>query len=260
MIVLDASLPPGALCLGGPEVLADDLPETAVWWHGTRDSFSTDPDTLAITEWRSLTGAVTAIPTDPNQGNGLIGATDTHLGVQCLDGVHCGLVAPSVVPDAQVVTLVVRYVPPPDGEARTVLTLNMGGAAQKGGGENYLFASEAEGLLTVKDDAGLVEITLPAPETPAARHVVISLDGPRLAVSDLTSRTQMAQAAAPVLSGPANLFIGCRNQRPRLQKTLGGALIVDVGVIADRALLTSGKRADRAALAALRRVLTWGAR
>ncbi len=61
----------------------------------------------------------------------------------------------------------------------------------------------------------------------------------------------------PVLTGPASLFIGCRNQRPGLTKTLGGALIADVWLWPGRALLVSDDPADRTALTALRRFVLW---
>lgn len=255
MLELPDRLPPGALCDAAGEVLARDLAATgALWWTGP--GLIADA-TGAVTGWSARLGDRVARPTEPNTGNGLIGEAGDMTGLQCRDGIHCGLVAEGVADDAGTVTLAARYLPPCGEEARTVLTFNTGGAARKAEGENYLFVSEAEGAIRVKDDLGRVEATLPAPAGDAPRLVVASLAGARLAVEVLGGDRAEARARAPVLSGPASLFFGCRNQRPRLLKTLGGALIADVWLWPGRALLMPSDAADRAALAALRRFHLW---
>jgi hypothetical protein len=255
MLDLPDALPPGALCDGGADLLAETLAEAgALWWAGS--GLIADA-TGAVTAWPPILGTGTAAPTIPNTGNGLIGAAGDLSGLQCRDGMHCGLVAEDVAVSSGTVSFAARYLPPFGEDAKTVLTFNTGGRARKSASENYLFLSEAEGLLTVKDDNGLVEATLLAPPTDTPRLVLVSLAEDRLAVEILTGLHTEVQARAPVLSGPANLFIGCRNQRPGLTKTLGGALIADVWLWPGRALLLSDAAPDRGALMALRRFWLW---
>ena len=259
MIDLDTPLPPGALCTPPPAYLAKLLPEGTQWWRGATDQFETDPKTRAITAWRPALGPQTLHPTEPNDGNGLIGALGDLEGLQCRDSVHCGLTADAVIPDAQTWSLAVRYLPLPQEDPRTIVTVNMGGAVRKTPGENYLFVSETEEVLTVKDDAGTIELTLPAPPPDADRTVILSVDGPRLSVTTLAGVAETCTGPGPILSGAANLFVGCRNQRPRLQKTLGSALISDIWVLPGRAILGAADAETRHILSALRRYLTWGA-
>lgn len=258
MLELDHDLPPGALCDRAADALhaaLADLP--ALWWHGDEAAFATDPKTRAIAAWRPRMGRPDAVPTAPNTGNALIGDAGDLTGLQCRAGVHSGLVADAAVDDAATATLALRYLPPHDDAALTLLTLNTGGAARKSDGENYLFLSESDGILTVKDDAGLVELTLPLPAPDQPRMVIVSLAGDRLAATVQGGASVTAMARAPVLSGAASLFFGCRNHRPGLLKTLGGALIADVWAFPGRALLLSDLPEDTATLTALNRYALW---
>lgn len=255
MLEISDRLPPGVLCDANAAQLAETLRALqACWWAG--DGLSTDA-TGAVTLWTDCIGGTAARPTDPNTGNGLTGAAGDLAGLQCRDGLHCGMVADSVTRDAATVSFAARYLPPWGEDAKTVLTFNTGGGAKKSAAENYLFLSETDGTLTVKDDKGLIEVTLPAPASDQPRLILVSLAGDRLAVEVMGGETAAGAARAPVLSGAGSLFIGCRNQRPGLTKTLGGALIADVWLWPGRALLLSDDPADHAALMALRRFHLW---
>jgi len=255
MLELPDTLPPGALCDASADLLAEALAATdALWWTGAD---LTADKTGAVTAWPDRITDRSAHPTAPNTGNGLIGAAGDLIGLQCRDGLHCGMVAEDVAQDAGAVTLATRYLPPWGEDAKTIFTFNTGGGAKKSPGENYLFLSEAEGTLTVKDDKGLIDLTLPAPGADQPRLILVTFARDRLAVEVIGGVQAQAQARAPVLTGPASLFIGCRNQRPGLTKTLGGALIADVWLWPGRALLLSDEPADRKALMALRRFHLW---
>ncbi len=249
MLDLDAALPPGALCEAHPDAVAAALGE-AYWWHGREDAMDTDPATGAITRWTPHGTGPAAIPTEPNKGLGQSAEIGGLFGLQCRAGTHCGMVAEGVTKAARTATMAIRFYTPPGDEARTLLTLN----AAEGG--NYLFLSEAAETLTVKDDNDLIEVDLPCPATETPRLLIVSLHGDQLAVS-LDGTRRKAQARAPVLTGPASLFIGCRNHRPKLFKTLGAALILDVWLFPGRALLMSDGAADTTSLAALARHHLW---
>ena len=249
MLELDTSLPPGALCAADPGAVGAAL-KGAVWWHGSEQHMQLDPKTGAVSLWRAYDGGPPAEPTEPNQGNGQLGEAGNMTGLQCRTGIHCGLVAEDVAPNAATATLAVRFYTPPGEDARTLLTLN---AARSG---NYLFLSESAGVLTAKDDNGRAEVSLPCPPGDAPRLAIMSLHGDQLALSLGPNRVDV-QAREHVLGGAASLFISCRNQRPRLLKTLGAALILDVWLFPGRALLHSDTPGDQRSLSALRRHHLW---
>lgn len=254
MITLDDSLPPGALCAADGPLAATLAADGALWWSGA--GIVTD-QAGTVTGWQATLQGATALPTDPNTGNGQMGEAGDLTGLMCREGVHCGLVAQDVAPDAGCVTLAARYLPPWGAEAKTIATLNTGGGAKRVEGENYLYLSEAEGRITVKDNAGLIEAQLVAPTEDAPRLVMVTLAGQKLRVALLGGPEVTATASAPVLAGMGHLFIGCRNQRPGLTKTLGAALIADIWLWPDRAILGSDRPADRATLLAMRRFWLW---
>ena len=258
MIEIGQNLPPGALCDATGALAADLATGGAIWWQGA--ALRTD-ETGAVTGWPAANAGLLAHPTDPNIGNGQIGQAGDLIGLQCRDGVHCGLVAMDALPQADHVSLALRYLPPWLGEAKTLITLNTGGSAKKIAGQNYLYLSEAEGVLTLKDDAGRCTIEIAAPAQDAPRLVLFALYGAQLSLAVIgtggTMTKASATASAPILSGAGHLFIGCRNQRPGLAKTLGGALIADIWLWPGRAVLGSDAPADRATVLAMRRFWLW---
>ncbi|GAB5448377.1 hypothetical protein [Gymnodinialimonas sp.] len=251
MLELPANLPPGALCAAHPGAVSAAL-KGAHWWHGSEPQMEQDPATGAVSLWRAYDGGPPAEPTEPNKGNGQIGEVDTLTGLQCRAGTHCGVVAEDAAPDATTATIAVRFYTPPGEDARTLFALN----AQRVG--NYVFLSETAGVLTAKDDQGRASVDLPCPDQDAPRLAVVSLFGDQLALALGPNRID-TQAKEGILQGTASLFIGCRNQRPRLLKTLGSALILDVWLFPGRALLHSDAPADTRALKALKRHHLWAA-
>ncbi|MEJ6389489.1 hypothetical protein [Gymnodinialimonas ulvae] len=226
MLELPDALPQGALCAASPAAAGPAL-QSALWWHGCPDAMQLDSTTGAVTRWNAQGSSPAAIPTEPNKNNGLITEIDTLFGLQCRAQTHCGLVAEAITENAATATLAIRFYTTPGDDARTLLTLNTG--------DNYLFLSGADGLLTAKDDQGRVSTDLPLPAQDAPHLAIVSLNGDHLALS-LGDAHATATAAIGILSGPADLFIGCRNQRPRLLKTLGAALILDVWLFPGRTL------------------------
>ncbi len=227
MLELSETLPPGALCAATPQAAGTALRD-ALWWHASPQTLQTDPKSGAIINWHAQGDAPPAVPTDPNTGHGQIGEAGDLIGLQCKPQTHCGMVAPAVTQDAATTTIAVRFYTPPGLEARTLFTLNTG--------ENYVFLSETDGTLTAKDDNDLVLADLPLPPQDAPHLAIVSLHSDHLALR-ANGHCAAAKAPKPILQGPADLFIGCRNQRPRLLKTLGAALILDVIALPGRALL-----------------------
>ncbi|WP_044006947.1 hypothetical protein [Jannaschia sp. CCS1] len=251
MLELDTNLPRGTLCAAHPSAVSSDL-TGALWWHGSAAQMEQDPNTGAVSRWQAFDGGPPALPTEPNSGNGQIGQVDDLFGLQCRAGTHCGVVAQDVAPDAATATIAVRFYTPPGEDARTLFALNAPGAG------NYVFLSEAGGVLTAKDDQGRAEVTLPCTDIDAPHLAIVSLHGDRLALALGRERVDM-HARDLILTGSASLFIGCRNQRPRLLKTLGAALILDVWLFPGRALLHEDTEQEAKALTALNRHHLWAA-
>lgn len=219
VIDLDEPVPTGVLCDDPAGVLKESLAGTgALWWHGA---------SVSASGWSPRLGDIEALPTDPNTGDLQRREYLSETGLKCQTGIHCGYVASGAVPDASSATLAVRWVTDPGAEARTLLTLNTGGAARKGPGENYLFLSETEGTLTAQDDAGTIALSLPCLPEDGPRLAVVQLSKDRVTLLLDDAKTE-GQTTAPILNGAGNFFIASRNHRPKLLKTLGEALILDV--------------------------------
>ena len=215
MFELPDPLPPGALTAAHPD--ASPMPG-ATWWHGHPAAWDVDPQTGALALWRAHKSGPPLEPTGPNQNNGQPGELDTLQGLQLRERVHCGMVAENAVIAASF-TVAIRYYVTPGSAARTLFTVNTP--------DNYLFLSDTGGTLIAKDDRGRIAATLPSPETEAPKLAIVTLNGTQLTLT-LDDKTTRAKAIDQILDGTGSLFIGCRNNRPRLLKTLGSALILDV--------------------------------
>ncbi|MBY6201110.1 hypothetical protein KUV65_07055 [Maritalea mobilis] len=257
-LFLDTPLPPGALCDDTAGVLAPAFADTrTLWWHGAEADMATDK-TGAVTHWHPRSGEITMRPTKPNEGNGTLGFAGDLTGLQCRHGAQSGLFADRAIPgDAATATIAIRWYVAEGDDARTLFTLNTAVHAAEEGGGNYLFLSADASTLTAKDDANTVETSLPLPTSDAPRMAIVSLHAGRMALQLLGADRVEARSPTPILTGPASLFLGCRNQRPRLVKTLGGALILDAWLWPGRALLHSDTDEDRALLTALHRYRLW---
>lgn len=227
MLELDDVLPDSVLCAATPAA-ADASLQQAFWWHGSAQMMETDAKTAAVTRWNTHGTGPAAVPTEPNTANGQIGEAGDLFGLQCKAQIHCGMVAEAVTPDATTATVAVRFFTPPGEDARTLFTLNTG--------DNYIFLSETDGVLTAKDDNDLISVETALPPSDSPHLAIVSILGDQLALSVGPTRVE-GKAATSLLKGEAALFIGCRNQRPRILKTLGSALILDVIFFPGRALL-----------------------
>lgn len=246
MLEIDDTLPDGVLCAATPAA-ADPSLQQAFWWHGSPKAMETDAKTGAVTCWKSHNTGPAAVPTEPNTSNGQIGEAGDLFGLQCKAQTHCGMVAEAVTPDATTATIAARFFTPPGEDARTVFTLNTG--------DNYIFLSETDGVLTAKDDNDLVSVETALPPSDSPRMVIVSILGDQLALSVGPTRVD-GKSSAGILNGEAALFIGCRNQRPRILKTLGSSLILDVIFFPGRALLHEPASPE---LRALKRHHLWAA-
>lgn len=257
-IEIDAELPAAALINGPSHRLEDTIRHAdGLWLHGDDGRFDCDAEG-AVTAWRPRVGHVSAVPTQPNTGNTRLDRFGDASGLQTRQGIHCGFVAENVAQDVRAFSMAVIYRPDPVEKPRTLLTLNPrpgGGGTHSGG---YLFVSDLDDGLTVKDTGEALSITAPADPAPRAAHLlVVTVAGNALAVQHNGGPLHQVTGLPPRLDGEADLFIGARSHRNGLQKTLGQALYLDVFFWPTSRLLLPATDDDISQRAALMQYYHW---
>lgn len=259
MLEITDTLPEGVL-LGNARAQLREAMEShgALWFEGGESAaLEVDHDGQTLIAWDS--GAQAAYPVEPNKGNASVGVHGAHRGLQCRKEVNCGFVLEGITENASVFSMAVAYLPPAEGDARTLLCLNTGYAGGDSKAANYVFLSDIGGHITAKDTRGAVEIVAPveplAPGQP--RLLCVSLCGRELAIAEGTGPVVGVEGADPGMRAPGDLFIGCRSHRRGLKKTLGGACLLDVIFWPDRALLLPRSEEERRLHRALQRYYTW---
>lgn len=255
MIRVDDDLPEAALLDGCSADLAAAVAAAGgKWLHGEARHFRLGAEGV-ILGWRTTDGTAEAVPTKPNEGHGRWVETDTGSGLRCRTGVHCGLVLPGVLDRVARFSMAVLYRNDPEGEARTLLTINGEG---DGGSAPYFFLADYGDSYLAKDTSeGLSLAALKTPGVQGLRCVVVTLDQGRVALQDSGGPVQMAQGIAPDLPMPASLFVGARSHRGGLQKTLGDAVIEDVLIWPGMSLLMPQTAADEVQRLKLSRYYLW---
>jgi len=245
MLILDADLPQAAL--QGAEAPALAAAITAVggrWYQATPEWLSLDDGT--ITEWRPRAGQGLALPAQPNRGNARLDPA----GLRLIPASNCGFCATDAAADAADFSFAVLCHPGAE-DLRTLLTLNLQGA------KNYLFLSHQSGQVSFKSQSDSGEVSLPMP----FGAPVLLVAGFSRGRFFLRAGAELAQSATPpdtTITGPADLFIGCRSHREGLPKTLGDGHIAQV-FFWPRNILDPKDPAGAPQLAALEDYLFWEA-
>lgn len=225
MLQLSGDLPAGALLGSEAGRLADRLRAGgAVWFSARAGQVRLDGNgaEAPVTEWHSMCGTHIARPSRPNSGNGRFVTGWPSPAMQFRQKLNCGYAVADVAPDARAFTVAVIY----SSFARDGRTLVSIGTNE---GDNILFLNEADGVLVAKDRSGGIEIECEAPENDNGRALVLmSLEPSRLRLRLGQGPVVETRGSVEGLAGAAELFIGCRNHRSGLQKTLGDLQISDV--------------------------------
>jgi len=214
MLILDADLPEAAL-LGAeaPALAAAVTSAGGSWYQAAPNWMALDGE--AIAEWRPRAGQGLALPAQPNRGNGKL----TPAGLRLIPATNCGFCIADAAADAADFSFAVLCQPGAE-ELRTLLTLNLHDA------RNYLFLSHQAGQVAFKSQSDSGEVSLPMP--PGRALLIAGFSRGRFF---LRAGGEVAQSATPPdssISGPADLFIGCRSHREGLPKTLGDGHIAQV--------------------------------
>jgi len=197
----------------------------AIWYHAAEDALTLDASG-AITAWSPENGlGSVARPAEPNEGHARPASGG---GIAYIREVNGGFVVDAALVEAEAFCCAIRL-QSPEGQSRTIVTLN------PPEGNNYLFLSEKDGLLEWRDDAGSVEVTLPAPGgtfwvLAGYDKGKISLTAAKTGAGFPSPQTSPDSSAAltGALDGVSDLFIGCRSHRKGILKTLGHSVIHDV--------------------------------
>ena len=230
-LFVDIDLPDAVLLRDAPAPTVAATPAMhpndaeAIWYRGHQAAMTLS-EGGAITVWTPENGlGIAARPAKPNQDHARPAPGG---GIVYIREVNGGFVVEAAVVEAEKFCCALR-ITSPEAQARTLITLN------PAGGDNYLFLSEKDGVLEWRDDAGSVEVSLPAPGPDM--WVLAGYDHGKLS---LTATKTGAHFPAPqispeastslntALNGPNDLFIGCRSHRKGILKTLGSSVIHDV--------------------------------
>ncbi|AMY68551.1 hypothetical protein AKL17_1295 [Frigidibacter mobilis] len=214
------------------------------WYQASAEWLTLDDGT--ITEWRPRAGQGLALPAQPNRGNARLDLA----GLRLVPASNCGFCVADAAADAADFSFAVLCHPGVE-ELRTLLTLNLQGA------KNYLFLSHQAGQVSFKSQSDSGEVSLPMP----SGAPVLLVAGFSRGRFFLRAGAEAAQSATPpdtTITGPADLFIGCRSHREGLPKTLGDGHIAQV-FFWPRNILDPKDPAGAPQLAALEDYLFWEA-
>lgn len=235
MLKISTSLPSTAIFGAEAERLKNVLVDhNASWFRALSDhiEIETDEDVSPwVSTWRSSTTDVVATPTRPNKKNGRFDTTSPVPAMRFQAETHCGYSADKIAKSAERFSIAILY-KSENRDARTVFSIS--GKTQN----NILFVNENSGRLTLLDRAGTLKLETDAPPL-SHRYalLVVSYAAGKLRMQLNNEPMQETLGHIPDLEGTAELFIGCRNHRSGLAKTLGTSRISDVIYWPDRMLL-----------------------
>lgn len=253
MIFLDADLSPAALIDQGSAALAEGLAGAGGFWLRAAPGY-VSMEGERLTEWRAFAGCVRATPAAK--------AAECRFGpggLALTAGRNCGLVVENAVPEAACVSLAVLYRAVGE-DIRTLASI-----APKAG-KSHLFLFDQGGTLGMKDREDLAEVSAAAADAshpqlpPGIRVAVAAHAAGRLWLRPGSGAVATARAESAALSGPADLYIGCRNHRESLVKTYGAGTIAAVMLWPGLNVLDPACAAGTAQLSALDTWLHWEAR
>ncbi len=246
MLHLATRLPDGALLGREEQALEQLLTRTnAARFVARPADIQTEGD--RITGWREARDAVVAEASTPNVGNSRFDSGPPGA-LLCEEGRNCGFTLPGFAPKVEAFTAAILY--RSSGQARSLLSVSTGQA------NNMIYLNEVDGQILAQDRSGTVQISLAAGQQHAVKSAILCYDGRALRLA-CGAEAVLGNSRVPGMDHPADFFIGCRSNRPGLQKTLGQSRIHEVMFWPDRALLGSALAEDRDMLAALDRYLRW---
>lgn len=222
MIRYEGVLPEGAL-IRVQTAAADPAP---VWLTASSDSFVPMAEIPGrISAWWTRSGAATAVRVAANAEGTRVENDPPALAFAA--GVNTGLVLSGVIPDAGAVTVAaILRTTPLDGETLFTLMPVDGG--------DYVYAAQRGAEVRLEQDKGDVALTQPiAPGAGQVLLVTLTIADGQAGLSVNGGPATSAPLHGTGMTGPADLFIGCRGPRGGLHRKLGQFRLTDVLVWPD---------------------------
>lgn len=231
MLLLKQTVPDSVLLDRPMNELAEVLQkQSAHWFHVSPEAVS---QTESGIEWiQSLTSKSCAKPATPNEGNSVYAPAENPSALAFQKGINCGFALPYSDDLGASYSFAIRFTAP-DSNARTLLTLNPQDV------DNYLFLNQADGMVIFKDQKTTVEIETHKNMAPDQVCLLVGgQSGGALFLRVDTGPILCSPGSADLqMKPPGHLFIGCRNNRGGLKKTLGSFAMRDVIFWPDRNIL-----------------------
>ncbi len=217
MLRLDHKVP-DALILPEPIAgLKEHLEKQGAHWFSARPDFVDQTDAGAATSMKSVTGEAIANRTRANKDNSRL----IEGGLSFREATHCGFMLENLALDSNTWSCAVRF-SAPENSARTLMTLNSTGT------ENYIFLQQVSGQMIFKDQKATLELTTDCNFSTVPNLVLAGMSNGRLWLRTGRGEVLQSDPGKLALDSPMTLFIGCRNNKGRLQKTLGEFTLLDL--------------------------------
>ena len=231
MLILNHTVPDALILPEPPRDLAPSLRDSSAHWFSADPAFVTWVAGLpqTVTDLRSRTSAACAVQTAANRNHTVFAGQGGSEHLIFAKGQHCGFMWDGAGVDPQNWSCALRF-HAADNDARTLMTLNAKGT------DNYVFLQQIKGQMILKDQQNTHELTRSAICSEGPMLVTLGMSQNRLWLR-LSGETTHSSAARIDLHGPLTFFIGCRSNKPRLLKTLGGFALFDVVIWPDSNIL-----------------------
>ena len=223
------------------------------WFRAESDfvSFEEGPTGKFVSTWCSQAGDMVAKPSGPNIQNGRFTSVSPWGEMMFQAEMNCGYSVNPIASTAQRFSLAVIY-RSRNCDGRTLCSI--AGKSH----DNFIFANEFQGTLSIVDRAGTIGLNFLTGDTMRRSGLLVfSFDSGCLRASYNGGVVQEALGDVPSMGGLAELFIGCRNHRKKLAKTLGNLWISDLMYWPDRAILAAEGAEITAEISAVNEFWRW---
>ncbi|MEM9577391.1 MAG: hypothetical protein AAF999_10305 [Pseudomonadota bacterium] len=237
MLKLDHKVP-DALVLPEPVVdLKAHLASKGAHWFCALPEYTDQTDTGAVRSLKSVTDDKVATRTRANKDNSRL----TEGGLSFHEAMQCGFLMEGATINPGRWSVAVRFYASQNA-ARTLVTLNPADS------ENYVFLQQMSGRMVFKDRQTTLEVTVASEASTGPTLVLAGMSEGRLWLCGEEGEVQRSKQGALGLEGLMTLFVGCRNDKGRLHKTLGAFTLFDLVFWPDLNVLEPGARETTDAL------------
>jgi hypothetical protein len=223
------------------------------WFRAGSDfvSLGAGPAGTFVSTWDSLAGDMVAKPSAPNIQNGRFSSGSPWGEMVFQAETNCGYSVNPIAPTAERFSVAVIY-RSRNCDGRTLCSI--AGKSH----DNFIFANEFQGKLSIIDRAGTIGLTFQSVDTMHRPSLLVfSFDSGCLRATLNGGAVQEALGDVPSMGGLAELFIGCRNHRKKLAKTLGNLWISDLIYWPDKTIVSAEGAQMTAELSAVNEFWRW---